>query len=614
MIIPRDYQEAAHSAIWRFIHEKPHLNPLVIEPTGTGKSLQMAMLIWHLLSVYPTTRIISLAHVQELVESNWLELAGIWPQAPTGVYSAGLKMKEHRQQVTFASIQSVAKKAALFKHIDFVLVDEAHAISDNDTARYNQFISELRKANPNLIVIGFTATAFRMKTGMLTDGKLFDEIAFDLSDGEAFLWLIDQGYLIRPVPKYPGFQLDSSSVGIQGGDFDNRAASEALHDQNILEQAVDTCIAMGVEHNRQAWLHFCQSIEDAELVAEMFTHKGYPHEAVHSKRSDRTEILEAFRRGELQGITNKDILTTGYNQKNIDLIGALRLTRSPGLWVQMVGRGTRPVYAPGFETSQLQGRLDAIAASSKQTCLVLDFVGNTERLGPINYPNIPKRRKKGSSSGDMTRCCPQCDTWSHISVKICAECGYEFPPPERVRGEASEAALVAGADQVLDLSKQPPAPVVDVCGVHRMIVSRHAGKRGKPDTMKVDYFCGLEKFSTWLGVEHDENSFPRRKAEEWWSLHGGQGECPADIDEAVEVAGDMKRPKWIKVKKSGKYPEIEAYDFIGTRFELPPELGGPPLQDPGPDPLAKAEADQAAKHEAFLKSMGMNSDDEEIPF
>lgn len=581
-IKPRDYQEAAHQATWSFLHTQLDKNPLVVEPTGTGKSLQMAMLIFHLFTAYPKTRLMMVTHVKELIRGNYQELLNIWPAAPAGIYSAGLGEKDHRAPITFAGIQSVYDKGPLFKHIDFILVDEAHTISDNENASYSKLITALRATNPRLVVIGYTATPYRMKGGHLLNGNMFDKVCFDLSAGEAFVWLLQQGYLSRPVPKHPGFQLDSDSIGLQAGDFDNRQTSQALRDQGILERAVDTIIAHGVHQNRKAWLHFCQSIEDAELVAEMFTVKGYPHEAVHSKRKDRDEVLAAFQRGDLQGVTNKDILTTGYNQKNIDLLGILRLTRSTGLWVQMVGRGTRPVYAPGFNLDTAEGRLGAIAAGPKPSCLVLDFVGNTERLGPINYPRLPARRGTGAG-GDMTRLCPQCSTYSHISCKVCVECGYVFPPPARLKDTASEAPLT------LDLSAMPTPPPKEyaVAGVHRMTLMRHTGKNGKPDTLRVDYYSGASRYSTWLGFEHPAGAFPHRQAETWWRLHKGDGsQAPGSIDDVVALADQLRKPYWIKVEVSGKYPQIEAYDFIGTRFEVPPELGGPQLQFPGPDPLA----------------------------
>lgn len=66
---------------------------------------------------------------------------------------------------------------------------------------------------------------------------------------------------------------------------------------------------------------------------------------------------------------------------------------------------------------------------------------------------------------------------------------------------------------------------------------------------------------------------------------------PTDISTAVEASASLIMPKFIRVWLNTKYPEIEGYDFIGTRFELPPELGGPPLQEPEPDPTAPKESD-----------------------
>lgn len=594
---PRDYQLAAHEALWQQVHNHPDQNPLVVEATGLGKSLQMAMFIYAMTTTYPHLRSMVVTHVKELVEGNYHTLRALWPAAPVGVYSAGLKMRDTRAQITYAGIASVAKHAALFGRIDFLIVDEAHRISEKENAVYVRFINALREKNPNLIVIGFTATSFRMTTGLLTDGQLFDVECFNIGHGESFIWAIENGYLMRLVPKYPGFQLDDSAIHVTAGDFDNRETSQALRDQNILERAVDTTIALGVEQGRQSWLTFAQSIEDAELIADMFQSKGHDVQAVHSKRNDRDEVLKDFRNGKLRGVTNQNVLTTGFDNPRIDLIAMLRLTRSPGLWVQMLGRGTRPFWVnhmghnggpPLYDINTLDGRMASILASPKQNCLVLDFVGNTERLGSINYPNIPRRRGATGVGSPPMRLCPQCATYHHISVRICTECGYEFPPPERIRPEASEAELVVS----IDLTQPIPPKEYGVFPVHRMICSHNVGKRGKADTLRVDYFSGVRRFSTWVCFEHPTGSYPLRRAHTWWLNHGGRrGAIPATVDEAMEHASALTKPKFIKVWLNTTYPDIEAYDFVGTAFELPPELGGPPLQEVPPDPTEPKSSD-----------------------
>jgi DNA repair protein RadD len=605
MIQPRDYQIACADALWHQVHEHPEQNPIVVQATGLGKSLQIAMFVYSMLVKYPHLRMMMVTHVKELVQGNYDALKALWPAAPVGVYSAGLNQRDARQQVTYAGIASVAKRAASFGRVDFLLVDEAHRISDKEKTTYNKFIADLKMRNPHLIVIGFTATAFRMTSGLLTDGELFDVECFNIGHGPSFVWAIENGYLMKLVPKYPGFQLDSDAVGIVGGDFDSGEASRAMRDQNILERAVDTSIAFGVEQNRQAWLTFCQSIEDAELLADMFRYKGHDIHAVHSKRDDRDEILAAFNAGKIRGVTNMNVLTTGFNNPNIDMITMLRLTRSPGMHVQMLGRGTRPVFAPGYDIATLEGRKNAILASHKQDCLVLDFVGNVDRLGPINYPNIPKRRGSTGGGPPPTRLCPNCATYIHISIPICTECGYEFPPPERLKPQASEKAIVA--TDSIDLNYKPPEKEFAIFGVHRMICSENTGKGGKPDTMRVDYFSSYQRFSTWVCFNHAKGSFPRRKAEDWWRDHGGHRKnTPDTVEATLRLVEELAKPKFIKVWINTKYPEIVGYDFRGTRFELPPELGGPPLCEPDPDPLEVKSSDYAGG--------GFYGSDYEIPF
>ena len=633
---PRDYQNACHEYLWNGLHSRPAENPLVVMPTGTGKSLQMAMFYWGMLSSYPRLRMLNVTHVKELVEGNYETLLKVWPEAPAGVYSSGLGRKDSRSQITFCGIQSVAKRAATFGHIDFVLVDEAHRISNAAATSYGKFINDLRKVNPHLIVIGFTATPFRMGSGLLVDGALFDYTAFDLSDGEAFIWLINNGYLIKPVPKDPGFQFDESSVHLRGGEYVDSEASAAMHDQGILERAVDVMIQTAMEDHRKSMLTFCQSIDDAELVADMFRYKGVPVEAVHSGRNDRDDVLAKFKRGELWGVTNKDVLTTGFDHPPIDLIGMLRLTRSPSLWVQMLGRGTRPHWAPGsyhgglghnggppldglYDIATMEGRIASISASSKQNCKVLDFVGNTLRLGTINYPVVPNKRRKGSGEAPARKC-PQCSTYHHCSVKVCTEelltlegvkiCGYEFPPPASHIGGAGSMDLVTSVS--LDLTQQPPPRVDEVHGVHRMVCSYNEGKNGRTDTMRVDYFCGYSKYSKWICFEHDIGSGPRKLAERWWSQHNGEGDAPYFVDDALELSGTLTKPKFIKVRTGGKYPDIIGFDFEGTRFELHPSAGGPPLSDPGPDPMAAFHEQSNSKTAEAMKSMSGYDDD--IPF
>jgi superfamily II DNA or RNA helicase len=100
-------------------------------------------------------------------------------------------------------------------------------------------------------------------------------------------------------------------------------------------------------HDRNCWLAFCAGVDHADAVAGLLNSYGVPAAAVHSKLSagERDARIAAFKSGELRCITNNNILTTGFDHPPVDMILMLRPTMSTVLWIQMLGRGTRPYDA-----------------------------------------------------------------------------------------------------------------------------------------------------------------------------------------------------------------------------------------------------------------------------
>src|SRR4051812_1979916 len=89
----RPYQREAVDAIPAYFEQKSG-NPLIVIPTGGGKSLIIAQFIREVLEAVPDTRLLVLTHVKELIGQNYSELIGIWPDAPAGIYSAGLRKRD----------------------------------------------------------------------------------------------------------------------------------------------------------------------------------------------------------------------------------------------------------------------------------------------------------------------------------------------------------------------------------------------------------------------------------------------------------------------------------------------------------------------------------------
>ena len=142
MLTLRPYQQAAISAIYGYF-QKNTGNPLVVIPTAGGKSLVMASFIEGVLKAWPDQRILVVTHVRELIAQNHAEMIGLWPEAPAGIYSAGLGKREAQARILFAGIQSVHARAAEIGHTDLVLIDEAHLIPGKSNTMYRRFLDEL---------------------------------------------------------------------------------------------------------------------------------------------------------------------------------------------------------------------------------------------------------------------------------------------------------------------------------------------------------------------------------------------------------------------------------------------------------------------------------------
>jgi len=531
MLTLRPYQQAAITAIYGYFQNSTG-NPLVVIPTAGGKSLVMAAFIEGVLKAWPDQRILIVTHVRELIAQNHAEMIGLWPEAPAGIYSAGLGKREAQARILFAGIQSIHRRAQEIGHTDLVLIDEAHLIPGNSSTMYRRFLDGLAQINPVLKVIGLTATPFRLDSGMLHEGKsaLFTDIAYEAPVRD----LIDAGYLSPLVSKQPATRLDVSKVGTRAGDFIQRDLAAAVDQEAITRSAVTEIIEHGAE--RKSWLAFCSGVEHARHVAEEFGRQGISCRTIFgdTPKDERDAIIAAFKRGEIRALASMGVLTTGFNAPGVDLIALLRPTKSAGLYVQMVGRGTR--LAPG-----------------KENCLVLDFAGNVRRHGPIDLVR-PKRPGEAGGGEAPTKVCPVCESIIALSATECPDCGYEFP------ARMVKIAPTAGTLPVLS----PKAPQwLQVSGVS---YSRHDKLGGLP-SLKVTYNCGLTSYSEWVCIEHQ--GYARQKAAEWWRKRAPGCPVPLSVDEAIAQTARLARPSDISVRPSGRYFEISDHRFASCAHPTP---------------------------------------------
>ena len=187
----RPYQRAAIDAAYQYLGNNSG-NPVVVIPTGGGKTPLLAQLCNDV--VASGGRVLVVSHVKELLLQQQAALQAICPDVEVGLYSAGLNTRDTEQPVIVAGVQSVYRRAAELGVFSVVIVDEAHLIPLDGEGMYRQMLTDLAVINPQVRVVGLTATPYRLKDGLICEPDHFlNDICFEVGVQE----LIDDGICVR---------------------------------------------------------------------------------------------------------------------------------------------------------------------------------------------------------------------------------------------------------------------------------------------------------------------------------------------------------------------------------------------------------------------------------
>lgn len=537
-MIIRDYQQRAIDRLyaWWMSHDREHI-PLLVLPTGAGKSVVIAELVRLLWDTWPESepRTVVLVPSKELAEQNADKLARILPAHRTiGVYSASLGRRDAHTDVIVATIGSIYKDAHLLGSIRCVLIDEAHLVNPHGAGRYRQFVDALAKYN-ELAIAGLTATPFRGDGVWLTDGDapLFHGIACEIKPAE----LLTAGHLaplVRPIDVI-GARIDTTGISTTSGDYKLNDLSERVS-QYLPAVAAD---AVRLAGDRKKWIAFTPTVVNAEELAELLRSHGVSVAVVcgETDKREREVSIADFRAGSLRCLVTVLALATGFDVPDVDVIIWCRPTKSPVLYVQGAGRGMRPA----------EGKID---------CLWLDFSDTTERLGPVD--EIRGRKKRGPVDQEAPCViCNNCGARVHpASALVCPECGAQLREVEEKQAKNASVAPVM-AHQIL--AKLATYPVDDVR------YRRHT-KPGAPDSIRVDYVSGLRTVaSEWVCLSHP--GFAGEKARQWWGRRALRTFLPGGTSQALEWIQDgyrLAQPASITVNEQGRWPEIMGVIWNGS--------------------------------------------------
>jgi len=541
----RPYQLEAVEAIYDYLRTHDD-NPCAVLPTASGKTPIIATICDDAVTKW-SGRVLICAHVKELLEQSIDKLNMIAPKLwnKVGIYSAGLKSRDTDQPIIVGGIQSIYKRACELGAFDLIIVDEAHLIPTDGDGMYRRFLADAKTVNPNVRVIGLTATPYRMKSGMVCGpNNVLNNVCYEIGIKE----LIEAGYLCQLITKGSKQELDTSSLHVRAGEFVQSEADDLMDTASLVRAACQEIVNQAAKRN--SVLVFATSVKHGQHVAATLRkNHGASVECVFGDTLpfERKQILDDFKAQRIKYLVNVNVLTTGFDAPNIDCVALVRPTASPGLYYQMVGRGFR-------------------IHESKSDCLILDFGGNVLRHGPVDAITI-KGTHKGNGEAPAKKC-PMCLALIACGYAVCPDCGYEFPPPERQvhDSEASNAGI---------LSEQITIDDVPV----KAITYRYHTKRGAPPehpkTMCVAYAIGLgSEVCEWVCFDHE--GFARRKAEGWWRKRSN-APVPESVTEAIALAdaGALCQTEAVVIRSIAG----EEYSTI-IGYSLGPK---PPWREPGWD-------------------------------
>lgn len=534
----RDYQQRAIDQLYAWFGSSKHSNPCLVLPTGSGKSHIVAALCKDAIQNWPDTRILMLTHVKELIEQNAEKMRLHWPGAPLGIYSASIGKKDLGEPITFAGIQSIRTKAQQIGHVDLVIIDECHLVNHKDEGGYRKLLSDLKEINPELRVIGLTATPYRLGHGLITDKPaLFDELLEPVGIEE----LVFKGYLSTLRSKTTKAKLDTSGVKKRGGEFVESELQAAVDTKDNNINVVLEVLKLSGE--RKAWLFFCAGVQHAKHIAEVLDDYGVPADCItgETPKKEREQIISDFKAGKIKALTNANVLTTGFDYPDIDLIAMLRPTMSASLYVQMAGRGMR-------------------VKSHTDHCLVLDFAGVVAMHGPITAVQPPKKAGQGDGEPPV-KVCENCFELCHISARECPACGNPFPEPAKKK-------LKLHHDDIMGIEGKD-------FEVTSWSWRRHISKASGSLMLACTYYGGLsdKPITEYLPVLHDGYA-GQMALQRLIAIASSSG---ADLSEATRLKGEaaidyiviqMNRssaPQSIEYRMDGKFFKVEKRRWDATQ-------------------------------------------------
>ena len=561
----RPYQQKAVDDTWEIL---PVSNDpiLLVMSVGSGKTL----VISDFLSDFEELgyRSLNLSMSSELIEQNAEEYRDYYGRC--SVMCSKLGRSEYKLPSMFATPQSLwsaIKKdhPVASKHIDVIVVDEAHNINfNNPDTVYMKIFNHYLELNPKLKIIGLTGTPYRGKgIPIYGDDKFFKHKTADVST----TWLIDNGFLVPPVfgtTAQDGYDFDDLQIQ-SNGKFKGSDLAERSEGKTRLTHKIVQDILMRTRNRGGSTIIFASTAKHCEEIMQSLPSGKSAMVLGTTPDAQRYDIVKKVKSGEIQFVVNVGVLVTGFNAPIIRNVAFLRPTESIIFWLQAMGRGLR---------------LDE--ENGKEDCLILDYSGNLERLGDGDNVLLAKAIIQ-SSEVERDVPCPACETLNTVNARRCIgmikdesdlfdggtgmrRCDFFFSfvlcehcETKNVSGQKycrmCDAELVDPNDNLVSTPAMRIGVKPVTIPVISMQLTRHR-KKGKPDSLKAELYLDTKiKAHQFINLWwHPESDSPRLRSQ--YIKHFARRFFPgipeaenATINEILEHRKSMRKPVSVMVNK-----------------------------------------------------------------
>lgn len=394
---------------------------LIHMPTGTGKTKTAMHIITNYIEFALNKKglVIWVAHTIELLEQAYKTFCDVWRHLGDGEINAYKLWGSHTIQDSLDELSGIAfcglsKLMSLYdtnmklferlkKDCRLVVFDEAHKAAAEKTKRIIENLMLMPQGYENRALVGLSATPGRTTeasydNNLLTnmfggkliyiDADVINQINMgklkalnSVAEENIIKYFQERRILSKILPERLSYkkEFSESDMAILGSALTDLGFSEKEYTEKQLE-----VLATNKERNTAIMqklrvLHmekiptivFACSVDHAKMLSAMLTLESIPNSLVVGDLDivDRRNAIETFKDREsgIDIIINYEVLTTGFDSKNIRCVFITRPTKSIVLYSQMLGRGLRGPLMGGNESCKLIDIDDNLRAFDNET-------------------------------------------------------------------------------------------------------------------------------------------------------------------------------------------------------------------------------------------------------